>query len=148
MPLMPRQSVVRSQGVLVHVPGGGYSKRMTTETTQREAARSPQAAEQIASFRRDPPLHTSFPVTLPNGAVVTGFNAQCGTCGETVDPAMVHGRLFLSLPTVQTIDANAYCVACQRLIHVDARFRAVDDTYQFEYPNEHGQWRLQGRQVV
>lgn len=115
---------------------------MTDGATTAITVRPPEVAAQVVAFKRDPPLHTLFPVTLGNGAVVTGFNADCGNCRQTVDPEWVHGRLFDSLPTVKTIDANAYCVACERLIHVDARFRAVDDTYQFEYPNEHGQWRV------
>jgi len=115
---------------------------MTTSTTTIRPAHPPQVTRQIASFRCDPPIHGRFPLTLINGAVVKGLEARCANCSQTIDPEYVHGRVLDSLPTVKTLDVNAYCVPCERLIHIDGRFRAVDDTYQFEYPNERGQWRI------
>lgn len=133
--------------MLVHIPSRGYSWLMTTETTQREVARTPQVAAQIASFRRDPPLHGSFPLQLDNGATVPEFIANCGHCGQRIDPAMVRGRVVTSLPTVREVAAHGYCVSCQRLIPLTGRFRAVGASVQFEYPDGSGHWRVQQRKA-
>lgn len=114
---------------------------MTTDNPTIEPVRPPQVVRQIASFRRDPTLRGQFPLTLINGAVVKGLEAKCAQCHQPIDPEFVHGRVLDSLPTVKTLDVNAYCVPCERLIHIDVRFRAVDDTYQLEYPSGHGPWR-------
>lgn len=128
--------------MLVYVPAPGYSGFMTTTNPPPEVSRSPQAAAQIASFRTDPPLHQSFPITLPNGAVVPGFEITCGHCGKPVDPDWVHGRIVEVLPTVKQMAANAYCAPCERLIHLDGRFRAVEQTFQFEYPDDNNRWHV------
>lgn len=117
---------------------------MTTETTQREAVLTPEVAARLASFRRDPPLHTSFPLQLANGATVPEFTATCGCCGNAVDPDWVHGHILESTPTVRTLEASAYCRACQRLIPLNGRFRAVGGGYHFEFQDLEGAWRKVG----
>lgn len=97
---------------------------------------------QIEAFRRQPLLSESFPLQLPNGAVVPAFNAKCAHCGQTVESAMVHGRVVTSLETVRTVVAQAYCAPCQRLIPVRGRFRTIGDRFQFEFPYTHGMWHV------
>lgn len=113
---------------------------MTMNKVAASESRSPQIAAQIAAFRTDPPIHVNFPLKLNNGAVVPAFTARCGHCRQQIDPDWIHGRVFDSLPTVKTLDANAYCRPCARFFHYDVRFRAANDSVQMECANGRGGW--------
>ena len=94
----------------------------------------------IKSFESDPELHTQFPVTLKNGKTVPAIGVRCTKCGNLIDNETVHGRVVQSLPHVVTVEANALCVACDRLTHIDCRFRVNGDDAVVEWLGSNGQW--------
>ena len=97
----------------------------------------------MSAFKTEPPLHTLFPVTLKNGKSVPGVHVVCTQCGNRITGDRVHGRLTQSLPHVLTISANGYCEECDRLTHVDCRFRANSNGTVVEWLANNGYWRAQ-----
>ena len=97
----------------------------------------------IRAFESEEPLHLSFPLTLSNNAQVRAVTAICSCCKNPIDRDMVHGRLMHSLPTVITMEGNAYCARCQQMTHLYCRFRTIDQTYQVEWPDRDGDWYSQ-----
>jgi len=95
------------------------------------------------AFEEDPPLHTQFPITLPNASVVFGVTCICAKCGNTVDKEMVHGRVFWSLPTVATTEATGYCKPCQVITRINCRFRPHENDFQIEWFGKDNRWRTQ-----
>lgn len=77
---------------------------------------------------------------LSNGATVSDFTATCAHCGQPVAHEMVSGRISDSLPTVKTLDANVFCVTCQRLIAINGRFREVGSSFRSEFADQCGRW--------
>ena len=53
-----------------------------------------------------------------------GVHVVCMQCGNRISGDRVHGRLIQSLPHVLTVSANGCCEECDRLTHIDCRFRA------------------------
>jgi len=95
------------------------------------------------AYEEDPALHTQFPITLPNAAVVPGIACICARCGKPVDREMVHGRVFWSLPTVATTEATGYCKPCQVITRINCRFRPRGDDFQVEWFSKDNLWRTQ-----
>lgn len=94
----------------------------------------------IAAYERDASLAAQFPVRLVNGKVVPAINLTCSCCGRRLPEDAVHGRVFQSLPHVVTVEANGLCEPCNRLTHLDCRFRASDDLTTIEWLGSGGRW--------
>lgn len=94
----------------------------------------------VASFQAEPPLHTLFPLVLPNGKSIPGVHIVCSKCQERISGDRVHGRVIQSLAHVVTVDANGHCVRCNRLTNVRCRFRAEGQNVTVEWPDSAGQW--------
>lgn len=97
--------------------------------------------EWVAAFERDPPLHHSFPIKLPNGSVLHKVVGICSACGKPVDPDHVHGRVIASMANVTTVDAHAYCIPCQQITNLHFRLRPVRSHYEIEWCGTDGIWR-------
>ena len=95
----------------------------------------------ITAFESEPPLHTLLPVILKNGKTVPGVHIVCTQCRNRISGDRVHGRLTQSLPHVLTISANGYCEQCQRLTHVDCRFRSNANGTVVEWLASNGCWQ-------
>lgn len=94
----------------------------------------------VTEFQRDPPLHQSFPVTLKNGKLLPGVHVVCSKCRNRISGDRVHGRTVQSLPHVLTVSVNGFCAECDRLTHIDCRFRADGSQTIVEWLGAHGQW--------
>lgn len=95
----------------------------------------------LAAFESDPPLQKLFPVTLINGTSVPGIHIVCSNCSGTISGDRIHGRVNKSLPHVLTVSANGYCQECDRLTHVDCRFRSNADGSVVEWLAANGCWQ-------
>lgn len=82
-----------------------------------------QARQWVAAFERDPLLTTQFPLQLVNGSTVPGIHLGCSGCGDRIANDRIHGLVTRPLPHVVTVAANEYCEACDRMTHIDCRFR-------------------------
>jgi hypothetical protein len=94
----------------------------------------------IAAFDKEPPLFSLFPVTLVNGKTVPGVHVVCSKCKATISGDRVHGRVIQSLANVVTVAANGYCEQCDRMTHIDCRFRAMADETVVEWMSSNGRW--------
>jgi hypothetical protein len=95
----------------------------------------------ITAFKNEPPLHAQFPVKLVNGKSVPAVLVVCSKCGGSISGDRVHGRVSQSLPHVVTVSANGYCEPCNRMTHVDCRFRATGDETVVEWLSSNGYWQ-------
>lgn len=96
----------------------------------------------VAAFERDEPLYGQFPLTLANGRSIPGLHVVCSECNCRISGDRVRGRVVQSLPSVTTVTANAMCTRCDRITHVDCRFRSVEQTAVLEWlANGHWQAR-------
>ena len=111
--------------------------------TDKKVAPIPEAKvrEWIAAFEADPPLPTAFPVTLSNGTQVPGVHLVCSQCGNSISGDRVHGRTVQSLPHVLSVSASGYCAECDRLTHIDCRFRARTRDTLVEWLGTNGYWQ-------
>ena len=94
----------------------------------------------IAAFDTEPPLHTLFPVELLNGKTVPGIHVVCSQCKGHISGDRVHGRVIQSLANVVTVAANGYCEQCDRMTHIDCRFRGTADETVVEWLSSNGCW--------
>ncbi len=100
-----------------------------------------KARDWITAFESEPPLHTHFPVRLPNGKSVPGVHVVCSCCNGRISGDRIHGRVIQSLPHVVTVSANGYCEPCDHMTHIDCRFRSVSDETLIEWLSSGGQWQ-------
>jgi hypothetical protein len=95
----------------------------------------------MTAFKNEPPLHTAFPVTLSNGKMVPSIHVVCSKCDAQISGDRIHGRVVQSLPHVLTISANGYCDECDRLTHIQCRFRTNDRETLVEWLGSNGYWQ-------
>ncbi len=95
----------------------------------------------IAAFERDPPLFMQFPLSLRNGKSIPGVHVVCSACHCQISGDRVRGRVIQYLPHVATIRANAMCTRCDRITHVDCRFRADGKIAVVEWLGTNGRWQ-------
>jgi hypothetical protein len=95
----------------------------------------------ITAFANEPPLHTQFPIKLINGKSVPGVHVVCSCCNGQISGDRIHGRVIQSLQHVVTVSANGYCQACDRMTHIDCRFRARKDETLIEWLATNGHWQ-------
>ena len=100
----------------------------------------------LAAFERDPPLHTLFPLPLKNGKSIPGVHVVCSACGGRLSGDRVRGRVTQPLPHVRTVTANAMCTLCNRVTHVDFRFRTDTATTVVEWLASNGHWQARPMQ--
>ena len=99
----------------------------------------------VAAFERDPPLFAQFPVTLRNARTIPGVHLVCSTCNGRISGDRVRGRVVQSLPGVITVTANGMCVGCERLTHIDCRFRSDEQSAVLEWL-ANGRWQARPMQ--
>ena len=109
--------------------------------TDNEAISEAKTLGWITAFENEPPLHTQFPVTLSNGNQVPGVHIVCRSCGNRISGDRIHGRVVQSLPHVITVSANGLCDPCDRLTHIQCRFRASDRETLVEWLGSNGYWQ-------
>jgi hypothetical protein len=100
----------------------------------------------IAAFERDPPLYSQFPLTLQNERSIPGLHVVCSTCQCTISGDRVRGRAMQSLPHVVTVIANAMCTRCDRITHINVRFRADGEIAVVEWLGRNGRWQARPMQ--
>jgi hypothetical protein len=105
------------------------------------AIRDDHIAGWLSTYKRDAPLYSQFPVTLKNGKSVPGVHVVCNTCRGRISGDRVRGRVIQSLPHVVTVSANGYCEQCDRMTHIDCRFRANADETVVEWLASNGYWQ-------
>lgn len=96
--------------------------------------------EWLAAFERDAPLFEQLPLTLRNGRSVPAIHIVCSTCSCRLSGDRVHGRVVQSLAHVITVTANAMCTRCDRITHVDCRFRTDEQDAILEWLSN-GRWQ-------
>lgn len=94
----------------------------------------------ITEFQCEQPLHAQLPLRLANGRSVPGVHVVCSCCNGHISGDRIHGRVIQSLPHVVTVSANGYCQACNRMTHIDCRFRAKADETVVEWLSSNGRW--------
>ena len=109
--------------------------------TDKKAISDAKTRGWLAEFESDPPLHKIFPVTLINGTSVPGIHIVCSNCSGSISGDRIRGRVIKSLPHVLTVSANGYCEKCDRLTHVDCRFRSSADGTLIEWLAANGCWQ-------
>lgn len=114
---------------------------MTDDTVMSDA----KARAWISEFQNEPPLHTLFPLTLSNGKTVPSIHVVCSCCDGRLSGDRIHGRVVQSLAHVVTVAANGYCEQCERMTHIDCRFRTIRDETVVEWLASNGRW--QARQL-
>ena len=112
-----------------------------------EVAPGPESKvrEWIADFETDSPLYIHFPLLLVNGKSVPGVHVVCSKCGGRISGDRIHGRVMQSLAHVVTVAANGICQPCNRMTHIDCRFRANPNETVVEWLSSSGRW--QSREV-
>lgn len=100
----------------------------------------------LAAFERDPPLYALFPLTLKNGKSIPGVLVVCSACGGRLSGDRVRGRVTQPLPHVSAVTANAMCTLCNRVTHVDFRFRADTTKTVVEWLASNGLWQARPMQ--
>lgn len=103
-------------------------------------AREGKIAAWLAAFERDAPLHNQLPITLKNGKSVPNVHVTCSNCGGHISGDRVRGRITHWLPHVVTIEANGLCEPCDRLTHIDCRFRVSGGRTLIEWLGSNGLW--------
>lgn len=103
------------------------------------------ARDWVAAFERDRPLYEQFPLTLANGRSIPGLHVVCSECACRISGDRVRGRVVQSLPHVITVAANGMCTRCDRITHIDCRFRSDEQTAVLEWL-AHGQWQARSMQ--
>jgi hypothetical protein len=104
------------------------------------AVREGNIAAWLTAYKGDAPLHSQLPITLKNGKSVPGVHITCNNCGSQISGDRVRGRVIQSLPHVVTIEANGLCEPCDRLTHINCRFRANGDETLIEWLGSNGLW--------
>lgn len=99
-----------------------------------------EAHEWLAAFERDAPLFEQLPLRLPNGKSVPAIHIVCSTCKCRLSGDRVHGRVVQSLAHVITVTANAMCTRCDRITHIDCRFRTDEQDAILEWL-ANGRWQ-------
>ena len=94
-----------------------------------------------SAYKRDPSLRSQFPITLKNGKSVPGVHVICNNCGQHISGDRLRGRVIQSLPHVVTIDANGLCEPCDRVTHIDCRFRSDGKETLIEWLASNGLWQ-------
>lgn len=107
---------------------------------EARAVREVHVAAWLTAYKGDAPLHSQFPITLRNGKSVPGVHVICNNCGNHLSGDRVRGRAIRSLPHVVTIEANGLCEQCDRLTHINCRFRADGDEILIEWLGSNGRW--------
>ena len=105
------------------------------------AVREGDVAAWLTSYKTDAPLHSQMPITLQNGKAVPGVHVVCSSCGNRISGDRVRGHVIQSLPHVVTIAANGFCGPCDRLTHIDCRFRATADETVVEWLASNRCWQ-------
>ena len=95
----------------------------------------------IAAFASEPPLYTLFPVKLANGKSVPGVHVVCSGCNGRISGDRIHGRVIQSLPDVVMVSASGFCEPCNRMTHIDCRFRVQKDKTVVEWLASNGHWQ-------
>lgn len=95
----------------------------------------------VDAYATDEPLYKQFPLNLVNGKTVPGVRVICTTCEDRLTGDRLRGRVVQSLPHVVTVTANGYCHVCDRLTHVDCRFRANPGVTIVEWLRTNGTWQ-------
>lgn len=95
----------------------------------------------LAAYEADLPLFRQFPLRLVNGKSISGIHVVCTLCGDRLSGKRVRGRVIQSLPHVVTVTANGMCECCDRLTHIDCRFRALRHATVVEWLRTNGQWQ-------
>ena len=54
-------------------------------------------------------------------------------------PALGHMKCW-DRDQVATVEANGYCIVCQKITHLHCRFRAHEKTYKVEWLGLDGKW--------
>jgi len=114
---------------------------MSTDSDNDCKASAREVRDWIVAFERDPPLFTQFPVTLKNGRSIPGVHVVCSSCRCTISGDRVHGRAIQSLPHVISVRANSMCTRCDRMTHIDFRFRADREIAVVEWLASNGRWQ-------
>jgi hypothetical protein len=109
--------------------------------TEKNAVSDAKTPGWITAFQSEPPLHTLFPVYLVNGKSVPGVHIVCSKCGGRISGDRVRGRVVQSLPHVVTVAANGWCEECDRMTHIDCRFRSNADETVVEWLASGGYWQ-------
>lgn len=95
----------------------------------------------VDAFERDPPLFTQFPVALNNGRAIPGLHVACSACRCRISGGRVHGRVSQFLPHVVSVTANAKCDVCDKITHIDCRFRTDHNITVIEWLGCNGRWQ-------
>ena len=109
--------------------------------TDKKAMSEAKTLGLMKDFENEPPLHSLFPLTLSNGKKVPAIHIVCSKCNAQISGDRIHGRVIQSLPHVITISANAHCGACQRMTHIDCRFRTEGQQNVIEWLGSNGYWQ-------
>jgi hypothetical protein len=105
------------------------------------AVREGHIAAWLSAYKQERPLHSQFPITLKNGKSVPGLLVVCNNCGDHITGDRVRGRIIYLLPHVVTIEANGFCEPCERITHIDCRFRTNGDETLIEWRSSNGLWQ-------
>jgi hypothetical protein len=109
--------------------------------TDNMAMSEAKARAWITAFECEQALYTQFPIRLANGKSVPGVHVVCSCCNGHISGDRVHGRVIQSLPHVVSVSANGYCEQCNRMTHIDCRFRAQKDETLIEWLASNGHWQ-------
>lgn len=109
--------------------------------TETRGTLQAKARAWITDFHRERPLYVQFPLRLANGMSVPGIHVTCSSCNGRISGDRVHGRVVPSLPHVVTVSANGFCEQCNRLTHVDCRFRVHGGETVIEWLATNGRWQ-------
>lgn len=95
----------------------------------------------VTAFESEQPLYLQFPVRLMNGKSVPGIHVTCSCCNGRISGDRIRGRVVQSLAHVVTVCANGYCTECNRMTHIDCRFRVREHETVIEWLAANGQWQ-------
>lgn len=109
--------------------------------TDKKAMSEAKTRGLMKDFESEPPLHSLFPLTLSNGKTVPAIHIVCSKCDAQISGDRIHGRVIQSLPHVITISANGLCDVCQRMTHIDCRFRSDPNGTAVEWLAANGYWQ-------
>jgi hypothetical protein len=109
--------------------------------TDNMATSDAKARAWIMAFEGEQPLYIQFPIRLVNGKSVPGIHVTCSCCNGQISGDRVRGRVTQPLPYVVAVSANGYCERCNRMTHIDCRFRAQKDETLIEWLASNGHWQ-------
>lgn len=127
-----------------HQPASTSDAVSDSEKCCKTSAR--ESRDWVAAFERDPPLYDEFPLTFENGRSIQGLQIVCSACSCRISGDRVHGRVTQMLPHVFTVTANAMCTRCDRITHIDTRFRIDAQAVIVEWLATDGRWQARPMQ--